>query len=180
MNLLPDESRSPLEAPTQLGQFYSGIITEQNWIEGMEKFLSQVEIAKDFDAACLLLSEHKSLETEAKAHEKSLRQSLAIGKLLITHGNVDPNLTQETLDEVNEKWNNFIKLMNLRYQKKINNLVQVTCMLLLTLFFKLTLQKKCLEIVQTKENIKELRRALKIANLQNRPLVKPGSRPKFC
>ena len=84
----------------------------------MEKFLSQVEIARDFDASCLLISEHKSLETEAKAHEKSLRQSMAIGKLLIFHGQVDPNLTQETLDEVNEKWNNFIKLMNLRYVSK--------------------------------------------------------------
>ena len=122
MNLLLDGSRSPLEASTQ---FYSGIITEQNWIEGMEKFLSQIEIVMDFDRACLIISEHKSLEIEAKAHEKSLRQSMAMGKLLIFHGQVDPNLTQKTLDEVNEKWNNFIKLMNLRYQRKIDNLVQV-------------------------------------------------------
>ena len=122
MNLLLDGSRSPLEASTQ---FYSGIITEQNWIEGMEKFLSQIEIVMDFDRACLIISEHKSLEIEAKAHEKSLRQSIAFGKLLIAHGQVDPNLTQKTLDEVNEKWNNFIKLMNLRYQRKIDNLVQV-------------------------------------------------------
>ena len=96
----------------------------------MEKFLSQIEIVRDFDGACLLISEHKNLETEAKDHEKSLRQSMAIGKLLIAHGHVDPNLTQETLDEVNEKWNNFIKLMNLRYQNRIDNLVQVMCMLL--------------------------------------------------
>ena len=115
MNLLLDGSRSPLEASTQ---FYSGIITEQNWIEGMDKFLSQTEIARNFDESCLLISDHKSLETEAKAHEKSLRQSMAIGKLLITHGYVDSNLTQKTLDEVNEKWNNFIKLMNLRYIPK--------------------------------------------------------------
>ena len=96
----------------------------------MEKFLSQSEISRNFDESCLLISEHKSLETEAKAHEKSLRQSMAMGKLLIFHGQVDPNLTQKTLDEVNEKWNNFIKLMNLRYQNKIYNLFQVMCMLL--------------------------------------------------
>ena len=116
-NLLPDGSLSPSQASTQLGQFYSGIITEQNWIEGMEKFLSQSEIARNFDESCLLISQQKSLETEAKAHEKSLRQSMAMGKLLIFHGQVDPNLTQKTLDEVNEKWNNFIKLMNLRYSQ---------------------------------------------------------------
>ena len=140
MNLLLDGSRSPLEASTQ---FYSGIITEQNWIEGMDKFLSQTEIARNFDESCLLISDHKSLETEAKAHEKSLRQSMAIGKLLITHGYVDSNLTQKTLDEVNEKWNNFIKLMNLRYQNKIDNLVQVMCIVHASYTWPFSLNSRC-------------------------------------
>ena len=46
VHLLPDGSRSRLEASKQLGEFYSGIINEQTWIKGMEKFLSQTEIVR--------------------------------------------------------------------------------------------------------------------------------------
>jgi spectrin beta len=78
------ERRSRLEESRQLWQFYWDMAEEENWIKEMEQILSQGDIGHDLTTIHLLLSKHKSLETEIRAHENTLRQSMAAGEDLIS------------------------------------------------------------------------------------------------
>jgi len=77
------ERRSRLEESRQLWQFYWDMAEEENWIKEMEQILSQGDIGHDLTTIHLLLSKHKSLEPEIRAHENTLRQSMAAGQELI-------------------------------------------------------------------------------------------------
>ena len=63
------ERRSRLEESRQLWQFYWDMAEEENWIKEMGHVLSQADIGHDLTTIHLLLSKHKSLETEIRAHE---------------------------------------------------------------------------------------------------------------
>jgi hypothetical protein len=60
------ERRSRLEESRQLWQFYWDMAEEQNWIKEMGHIVSQAEIGHDLTTIHLLLSKHKSLETEIR------------------------------------------------------------------------------------------------------------------
>ena len=80
------ERRSRLEESRQLWQFYWDMAEEENWIKEMGHVLSQADIGHDLTTINLLLSKHNSLETEIRAHENSLRQSMSVGQGLIDQG----------------------------------------------------------------------------------------------
>jgi len=111
------ERRSRLEESRQLWQFYWDMAEEQNWIKEMGHIVSQAEIGHDLTTIHLLLSKHKSLETEIRAHENSLRQSMAVGQALIDQGHFGSDKVQERLDEVNEKWDNLVEMMDSRKRR---------------------------------------------------------------
>ena len=109
------ERRSRLEESRQLWQFYWDMAEEENWIKEMEQILSQGDIGHDLTTIHLLLSKHKSLETEIRAHENTLRQSMAAGQELIDQSHFGSDRVQQRLDEVNEMWQHLIELMEYRY-----------------------------------------------------------------
>merc|ERR1711884_358455 len=79
--------------------------------------LSQADIGHDLTTIHLLLSKHKSLETEIRAHENSLRQSMAVGQALIDQGHFGSDKVQERLDEVNTNWDNLVEMMDSRKRR---------------------------------------------------------------
>merc|ERR1712066_1035716 len=111
------ERRSRLEESRQLWQFYWDMAEEENWIKEMGHVLSQADIGHDLTTIHLLLSKHKSLETEIRAHENSLRQSMAVGQALIDQGHFGSHHVQERLDDVNAKWDHLIDLMDSRKRR---------------------------------------------------------------
>merc|ERR1712045_723081 len=111
------ERRSRLEESRQLWQFYWDMAEEQNWIKEMGHVVSQADIGHDLTTIHLLLSKHKSLETEIRAHENSLRQSMAVGQALIDQGHFGSDKVQERLDEVNEKWDSLVEMMDSRKRR---------------------------------------------------------------
>ena len=111
------ERRSRLEESRQLWQFYWDMAEEQNWIAEMGHVLAQADIGHDLTTIHLLLSKHNSLETEIRAHENSLRQSMAVGQALIDQGHFGSDKVQERLDEVNEKWDNLVEMMDARKRR---------------------------------------------------------------
>merc|ERR1719328_420670 len=111
------ERRSRLEESRQLWQFYWDMAEEENWVKEMGHVLSQGDIGHDLTTIHLLLSKHKSLETEIRAHEHSLRQSMAVGQDLIDQGHFGSHHVQERLDDVNAKWDNLIRLMDNRKRR---------------------------------------------------------------
>ena len=90
---------------------------EENWIKEMGHVLSQADIGHDLTTIHLLLSKHKSLETEIRAHEHSLRQSMAVGQGLIDQGHFGSQKVQERLDDVNSTWDRLIEMMDLRKRR---------------------------------------------------------------
>ena len=111
------ERRSRLEESRQLWQFYWDMAEEENWIKEMGHVLSQADIGHDLTTIHLLLSKHKSLETEIRAHEHSLRQSMAVGQGLIDQGHFGSQKVQERLDDVNSTWDRLIEMMDLRKRR---------------------------------------------------------------
>ena len=91
------ERRSRLEESRQLWQFYWDMAEEQNWIAEMGHVLAQADIGHDLTTIHLLLSKHNSLETEIRAHENSLRQSMAVGQALIDQGHFGSDKLQEEI-----------------------------------------------------------------------------------
>ena len=63
----------------------------------------------------MLLSKHKSLETEIRAHENTLRQSMSAGEDLINQNHFGSDKVKERLDQVNETWQHLVELMENRY-----------------------------------------------------------------
>lgn len=59
---------------------------EENWIKEMEQILSQGDIGHDLTTIHLLLSKHKSLETEIKAHESTFQMSVQQGNTKYAQG----------------------------------------------------------------------------------------------
>jgi spectrin beta len=111
------ERRSRLEESRQLWQFYWDMAEEENWVKEMENILSQADIGHDLTTIHLLLSKHKSLETEIRAHENSLQQSMGAGQSLIDQRHFGSDKVQERLDEVTAKWANLIDLMDQRKRR---------------------------------------------------------------
>ena len=67
------ERRSRLEESRLLWQFYWDMAEEENWIKEMENILMQGDIGHDLTTINLLLSKHKTLETEILGHESALQ-----------------------------------------------------------------------------------------------------------
>ena len=65
--------RSRLEESRLLWQFYWDMAEEENWIKEMENILLQGDIGHDLTTINLLLSKHKTLETEILGHESALQ-----------------------------------------------------------------------------------------------------------
>jgi hypothetical protein len=78
------------------------------------QILSQGDIGHDLTTIHLLLSKHKSLETEIRAHENTLRQSMSAGEDLINQGHFGSDRVQQRLDEVNGMWQHLVELMEYR------------------------------------------------------------------
>ena len=58
------ERRSRLEESRLLWQFYWDMTEEENWVKEMQNILLQADIGHDLTTINLLLSKHKTLETE--------------------------------------------------------------------------------------------------------------------
>merc|ERR1719288_183380 len=111
------ERRSRLEESRQLWQFYWDMAEEENWIKEMEQILSQGDIGHDLTTINLLLSKHKSLETEIRAHENTLESSLSVGRQLIEQGHFGAKNVQERIGDVMGMWENLIRLMDNRKRR---------------------------------------------------------------
>ena len=111
------ERRSRLEESRQLWQFYWDMAEEENWIKEMEQILSQGDIGHDLTTINLLLSKHKSLETEIRAHETQLQMSVKQGQDLIDQGHFGAKNVQERIGDVMGMWENLIRLMDNRKRR---------------------------------------------------------------
>ena len=111
------ERRSRLEESRQLWQFYWDMAEEENWIKEMENILSQGDIGHDLTTIHLLLSKHKSLETEIRAHETALQMSVAQGQELIDQGHFGADKCQQRIDDVMGMWTRLIELMDNRKRR---------------------------------------------------------------
>ncbi len=98
------ERRSRLEESRQLWQFYWDVAEEENWIKEMEQILSQGDIGHDLTTIHLLLSKHKSVETEIRGHESTLQLSIDHGERLIQQGHFGADKVRQRLDELLEMW----------------------------------------------------------------------------
>jgi len=111
------ERRSRLEESRQLWQFYWDMAEEENWIKEMEHIVSQGDIGHDLTTINLLLSKHKALETEIRAHENTLESSMSVGRQLIEHGHFGADRVGQRIDEVTGMWQRLIALMEGRKRR---------------------------------------------------------------
>eukprot|EP00095_Tigriopus_kingsejongensis_P000631 maker-scaffold275_size226830-snap-gene-1.25 protein:Tk00631 transcript:maker-scaffold275_size226830-snap-gene-1.25-mRNA-1 annotation:"spectrin beta chain" len=111
------ERRSRLEESRQMWQFYWDMAEEENWIKEMEQILSQGDIGHDLTTIHLLLSKHKSLETEIRAHENQLQMSIQQGQELIDQGHFGSDKVQTRIDDVMSMWSQLIDLMETRKRR---------------------------------------------------------------
>merc|ERR1712226_1458851 len=111
------ERRSRLEESRQLWQFYWDMAEEENWIKEMEHIVSQGDIGHDLTTINLLLSKHKALETEIRAHENTLETSMSVGRQLIEQGHFGADRVGQRIDEVTGMWQRLIALMENRKRR---------------------------------------------------------------
>merc|ERR1711981_419155 len=111
------ERRSRLEESRQLWQFYWDMAEEENWIKEMEHIVSQGDIGHDLTTINLLLSKHKALETEIRAHEHTLDSSMSVGRQLIEQGHFGADRIRQRIDEVTGMWQRLIALMEGRKRR---------------------------------------------------------------
>ncbi|XP_059087816.1 spectrin beta chain-like isoform X3 [Tigriopus californicus] len=111
------ERRSRLEESRQMWQFYWDMAEEENWIKEMEQILSQGDIGHDLTTIHLLLSKHKSLETEIRAHENQLQMSIKQGQDLIDQGHFGADKVQTRIDDVMSMWSQLVDLMDTRKRR---------------------------------------------------------------
>merc|ERR1711874_676575 len=111
------ERRSRLEESRQLWQFYWDMAEEENWIKEMEHIVSQGDIGHDLTTINLLLSKHKALETEIRAHENTLETSMSVGRQLIEQGHFGADRVGQRIDEVTGMWQRLIALMEGRKRR---------------------------------------------------------------
>ena len=111
------ERRSRLEESRLLWQFYWDMAEEENWIKEMQNILLQADIGHDLTTINLLLSKHKTLETEITGHESALQVSISGGDELIQQGHFGSEKIQERIQEVTEMWNSLIQLMDERKRR---------------------------------------------------------------
>ncbi len=111
------ERRSRLEESRQLWQFYWDVAEEENWIKEMEQILSQGDIGHDLTTIHLLLSKHKSVETEIKGHESTLQLSIDHGERLIQQGHFGADKVRQRLDELQEMWRRLNELSDQRRRR---------------------------------------------------------------
>ncbi|XP_071744788.1 spectrin beta chain isoform X3 [Lepeophtheirus salmonis] len=111
------ERRSRLEESKLLWQFYWDMAEEENWIKEMENILSQGDIGHDLTTINLLLSKHKSIETEIHSHETALQSSLEAGNNLMERGHFGEDKIRERSVEVQGMWNSLIDLMTDRKKR---------------------------------------------------------------
>ncbi len=139
------ERRSRLEESRQLWQFYWDMAEEENWIKEMEQILSQGDIGHDLTTIHLLLSKHKSLETEIKAHETTLKMSIAQGQELIDQGHFGADKVQQRIDDVMSMWKHLIELMENRKRRLTGEKDKINILLLLRSINRLICQKTILK-----------------------------------
>ncbi|CAB4064553.1 SPTB [Lepeophtheirus salmonis] len=96
------ERRSRLEESKLLWQFYWDMAEEENWIKEMENILSQGDIGHDLTTINLLLSKHKSIETEIHSHETALQSSLEAGNNLMERGHFGEDKIRERSKRLTE------------------------------------------------------------------------------
>ena len=65
----------------------------------------------------LLLSKHKALETEIRAHENTLETSMSVGRQLIEQGHFGADRVGQRIDEVTGMWQRLIALMENRKRR---------------------------------------------------------------
>ena len=111
------ERRSRLEESRLLWQFYWDMAEEENWIKEMQQILLQADIGHDLTTINLLLSKHKTLETEILGHESALQVSISGGDELIQQGHFGSEKIQERIQEVTERWTHLINLMDDRKRR---------------------------------------------------------------
>lgn len=111
------ERRSRLEESRQLWQFYWDMAEEENWIKEMEHIVSQGDIGHDLTTINLLLSKHKALETEIRAHENTLESSMSVGRQLIEQGHFGADRVGQRINEVTGMWQRLIALMDGRKRR---------------------------------------------------------------
>ncbi|XP_023337071.1 spectrin beta chain isoform X7 [Eurytemora carolleeae] len=111
------ERRSRLEESRLLWQFYWDMAEEENWIKEMENILLQGDIGHDLTTINLLLSKHKTLETEILGHESALQVSISGGDELIEQGHFGSAKIQERIQDVTSRWSELIALMDARKKR---------------------------------------------------------------
>jgi len=111
------ERRSRLEESRLLWQFYWDMAEEENWIKEMQNILLQADIGHDLTTINLLLSKHKTLETEILGHESALQVSISGGDELIQQGHFGSEKIQERIQDVTDMWTHLISLMDERKKR---------------------------------------------------------------
>jgi len=111
------ERRSRLEESRLLWQFYWDMAEEENWIKEMQQILLQADIGHDLTTINLLLSKHKTLETEILGHESALQVSISGGDELISQGHFGSEKIMERIQDVTEMWTQLIGLMDDRKKR---------------------------------------------------------------
>merc|ERR1712051_404473 len=111
------ERRSRLEESRLLWQFYWDMAEEENWIKEMQNILLQADIGHDLTTINLLLSKHKTLETEILGHESALQVSISGGDELISQGHFGSEKIMERIQDVTEMWTQLIGLMDNRKRR---------------------------------------------------------------
>merc|ERR1719507_1465725 len=111
------ERRSRLEESRLLWQFYWDMAEEESWVKEMQNILLQADIGHDLTTINLLLSKHKTLETEILGHESALQVSISGGDELIQQGHFGSEKIQERIQEVSDMWNHLINLMDERKRR---------------------------------------------------------------
>jgi len=111
------ERRSRLEESRLLWQFYWDMAEEENWIKEMQQILLQADIGHDLTTINLLLSKHKTLETEILGHESTLQVSISGGDELIQQGHFGAEKIQERIQDITDLWTQLIGLMDERKKR---------------------------------------------------------------
>ncbi len=77
----------------------------------------QGDIGHDLTTIHLLLSKHKTLETEIRGHEAVLVSSIGGGRELIEQGHFGADKIQQRIDDVMAMWHDLVDLMDNRKRR---------------------------------------------------------------
>ena len=83
----------------------------------MQQIILQADIGQDLTTINLLLSKHKTLETEILSHKSALQVSISRGNELINQRHIGSEKTRERIQNVTV-WTHLIGLTNDRKKKR--------------------------------------------------------------